>query len=162
MPHSDSPASNNSSIVSSLIFSSVFFYTWTWLKIEVLFTQICAKKNNFVYPIMMARFIDFNAVCGFCCVCGWYVICDTQYALTRKHHFSACTLYIARPLAYCTQSHTHWLNFSSSHFTRESVSLWGGGVRAINYPGYLGGLARGVHHTYICTHTVKDHWTRHI
>ena len=31
--------------------------------------------------------------CGFYCGCGWYVIPDTQYTLTRKHHFSARTLY---------------------------------------------------------------------
>ena len=61
----------------------------------------------------------------YCCGCGWYVIPDTQYALTRKHHFFACTLYIAGCLlAALTPRHIRWLNFSSSHFTRESVSFF--------------------------------------
>ena len=47
-------------------------------------------------------------MCGFCCGCGWYVIPDTQYTLTRKHHFFACALYIAdRLLAAFTPRHTH-------------------------------------------------------
>ena len=66
-----------------------------------------------------------SSLCGFCCGCGWCVIPDTHYTLTRKHHFSACTLYIAhRLLAALTPRHTRWLNFSSRHFTRESVSVF--------------------------------------
>ena len=38
-----------------------------------------------------------KCVCGSCCGCGWYVIPDTQYTLTRKHHFSTRTLLVFFP-----------------------------------------------------------------
>ena len=52
--------------------------------------------------------VELKEICGYCCGCGWYVIPDTQYTLTRKQHFSACTLYIAgRLLAALAPRHTH-------------------------------------------------------
>jgi len=74
-----------------------------------------------------------------------YIIPDTLH--TRKHHFSACFLYVAAGRLLAAQPSRH-SDFCSSHFTPESVSVFIR-RRAINYPGYVGGLARAVHHTCI-------------
>jgi len=55
-----------------------------------------------------------------------WLVCNSRHTIhTRKHHFSACTLYIAgHLLAALTPCHAHSLKFSTSHFTRESVSVF--------------------------------------
>ena len=70
----------------------------------VLLRQLLPAMEKALKKVYQSR----KCLCGFCCGCGWYVIPDTQYTLTRKHHFSTCTLYIAsRLLAALTLRHTH-------------------------------------------------------
>ena len=83
-----------------------------------------------------------------------YVITDTEYTLTRKYHLSACPLYIAGSLlAALTSRHTHthsdWTFPAATSLANLSQCLQGGGVWEINYSGYVGGLARAVHHMFM-------------
>jgi len=75
----------------------------------------------------------------------WLVYNSRHTIHTRKHHFSACALYIAgRLLTTLTRvTHTDWNYPLTTSLENLSQCLKGVGGWAINYPGYVGGLGRG-------------------
>ena len=80
-----------------------------------------------------------------------YVIIDTRTLCTHKLHYCCvciCCLMLAASYIHVTP-HNAFLSPATTSLATLSACLWGGGVWAINNPGYMGGLARGLHHIYM-------------
>jgi len=102
----------------------------TWPKPSIPFGSVASLISHPTWSKPPQKIIslasDVRSVCGFCCGCGWYVIPNTQYTLTRKHLSHLDNKYAAEVEDVIT-NHNHSRNHTSFQMAMSShCGMWAG------------------------------------